>query len=54
VLRIVSGSMADAQPVFEAILASAMRMFDRFDATVWMVRGDHIVAVARPVARPSR
>src|SRR2546423_10049488 len=47
VLRIVSRSMADVQPVFDAILASVLRLFEGFDATVWMVEGDHLTAVAR-------
>ena len=41
VLKIVSSSVADAQPVFEAILASVLRMFEGFDATVWLLDGDH-------------
>jgi GAF domain-containing protein len=47
VLRIVSRSVADTQPTFEAILAATRRLFDGFDATVWLVKGDALVAVAR-------
>lgn len=42
VLGIVSGSMADAKPVFEAILASVLRLFRNFDGAVWMVDGDRL------------
>ena len=45
ILRIVSRSMADAQPVFRAILDSAIGMFEGMDATLWMVRGEDIHAV---------
>jgi GAF domain-containing protein len=47
VLRIVSRSLADAKPVFDAILAAAMRLFPAFDSTVWIAEGDRLVAVAR-------
>ena len=46
VLRIVSGSVADAQPVFEAILASVLRLFAGFDATVWAIEKESIVRKA--------
>ncbi len=47
VLRIVARSVADAQPVFQAILATTLRMFKDFDATVWTVRDGHLVSVVR-------
>jgi PAS domain S-box-containing protein len=47
VLRIVSSSMTNAQPVFQAILDAAMGMFENFDATVWELRGDDLVVLAR-------
>ena len=47
VLRIVSRSMADVQPVFDTILASVLRLFEGFDATVWMAQGSDLVSVAR-------
>jgi GAF domain-containing protein len=46
VLRIVSSSVADAQPVFNAILASVLRLFEGFDATVSLLEGDYLVAKA--------
>ena len=45
VLRIVSGSVADAKPVFDSILASVLRLFEGFDASLWLVRGDQLVPV---------
>jgi len=47
ILRIVSQSVADSHPAFEAILAAVRRLFDGFDATVWRVEQDRLVAVAR-------
>ena len=47
VLKIVSSSVSDAQPVFDAILASVLRMFEGFDATVWLVEGDNAVSAAQ-------
>ena len=47
ILRIVSQSVADSQPAFEAILAAVRRLFDGFDATVWRLETDRLVAVAR-------
>jgi signal transduction histidine kinase/putative methionine-R-sulfoxide reductase with GAF domain len=47
ILRIVSQSVADSQPSFEAILAALRRLFPGFDATVWRVENDRLVAVAR-------
>jgi len=47
VLRIVARSMDDVQPAFKAILESALKLFKDFDSTVWMVREDQLVAVAR-------
>ena len=47
ILRIVSQSVADSQPAFEAILAAARRLFPGFDSTVWRVDKDRLVAVAR-------
>jgi GAF domain-containing protein len=46
VLRIVSGSVADAQPVFDAILASVLGLFDGFDSTLWLVDAERCVPVA--------
>ena len=45
ILRVISGSLGDPQPVFEAILASLLRLFDGFDASVWLVQEDHVVPV---------
>ncbi|OGT84000.1 MAG: hypothetical protein A3H91_08675, partial [Gammaproteobacteria bacterium RIFCSPLOWO2_02_FULL_61_13] len=45
VLRIVSGSVADAKPVFDSILASLLRLFEGFDASLWLVQNDQLVPV---------
>ncbi len=47
ILKVIASSPSDVQPVFDAILASQMRLFDGFDATVWMVRDGRLHAVAR-------
>ncbi|MDF3010054.1 MAG: Adenylate cyclase, partial [Burkholderiales bacterium] len=47
VLRIVSRTVTDAQPTFDAILGVVLRLFPTFDATVWLVRDEHLVPVAR-------
>ena len=47
ILRIVSQSVADSQPAFQAILAAVRRLFAGFDATVWRVEQDRLVGVAR-------
>ena len=47
ILRIVSQSVADSQPAFQAILAALGRLFAGFDATVWRVEQDRLVGVAR-------
>ena len=54
VLRIVSRSVADTQPVFDAILASVLALFKGFDATVWMVEGEYLRPVARGGATQNR
>ncbi|OGT80524.1 MAG: hypothetical protein A3H91_12460 [Gammaproteobacteria bacterium RIFCSPLOWO2_02_FULL_61_13] len=46
VLRIVSSSVSDAQPVFNTILASVRRLFEGFDSTLWLVDGERCVPVA--------
>src|SRR5262249_37337092 len=40
ILRAISGSPADVQPVFAAVLASAARLCDALDATMFRVDGD--------------
>ena len=46
VLRIVSSSISDTQPVFDAILSSALQLFEGFDSSVRLVEGNQIVAIA--------
>ncbi|OGA02854.1 MAG: hypothetical protein A3H35_01035 [Betaproteobacteria bacterium RIFCSPLOWO2_02_FULL_62_17] len=59
VLRIVSQSLADTRPVFDAILQSVLRLFDGFGASVWLVEGDRVGPVVHggpssPMTIPSQ
>jgi hypothetical protein len=42
VLRVISSSPTDTQPVFDAIAASALRLFGGYSVTVSLVQGDQI------------
>src|SRR5262249_44134673 len=46
ILRIISGSPADAQPVFDAVAESAARLCAADDAVIWRLEGDGLRAVA--------
>jgi GAF domain-containing protein len=46
VLRVISSSPTDLQPVFAAVLTSAARLCDAFDATIFQVDGDRLRIVA--------
>jgi GAF domain-containing protein len=46
VLQVISGSMADAQPVFEKILESGERLYGRSDLRLFLARGDQLVLAA--------
>jgi GAF domain-containing protein len=47
VLRIISRSVAHAAPVFDTILESCQRLFNPYDAAVYLVEGDRVRGVAR-------
>ncbi len=47
VLKIVSRSVSHAAPVFETIIESCQRLFDPFDAAVYIVDGEMVKGVAR-------
>jgi two-component system NtrC family sensor kinase len=47
VLRIISRSVAHAAPVFNTILESCQRLFNPYDAAVYLVEGDRVRGVAR-------
>ena len=51
VLRIISRSVAHAAPVFDTILESCQRLFDPYDAAVYLVEGDRVRGVAQRGAR---
>jgi PAS domain S-box-containing protein len=46
ILRVISSSPTDVQPVFEAVVSSAARLCDAFDAAVHLVSGDVLRMVA--------
>jgi two-component system, NtrC family, sensor kinase len=46
ILRVISSSPADVQPVFAAVLTSAARLCDAFDAVILQVDGDRLRIVA--------
>ena len=46
VLQVISGSMADAQPVFEKILDSCERLFGRGDMGLFLAQGEQLAAAA--------
>jgi len=52
ILRVISSSPTDVQPVFEAVAASAARLCDAFDAAIYRVDGDSVRLVAHegPIA----
>jgi signal transduction histidine kinase len=53
ILRVISSSPTDVQPVFEAVLASAARLCDALDATMFRVDGDVLRLVAHEGPIPS-
>jgi GAF domain-containing protein len=46
ILRVISGSPTDVQPVFDAIVTSAMRLLGGFSATLRQLAGDQLDLVA--------
>ena len=53
ILRVISISPTDVQPVFAAVLTSAARLCDAFDATIFQVDGDGLRLVAHDGPIPS-
>src|SRR5258705_6477867 len=53
ILRVISSSPIDVQPVFVAVLASAARLCDALDATMFRVDGDVLRLVAHEGPIPS-
>ena len=52
ILRVISSSPTDVQPVFDAIVKSGLHFFDGMNVSLRLVKGDHIETVAStlPVA----
>ncbi len=46
ILRVISGSPTDVQPVFDAVAESAARLCDSFDSSIWRRDGDRFRVVA--------
>ena len=46
ILRVISGSPTDTQPVFDAIVKSGVQLFGGFDLSLRLVKGDRIETVA--------
>ena len=53
ILHVISSSPTDVQPVFAAVLRSAARLCDAFDATIFQVEGDELRLVAHEGPIPS-
>ena len=53
ILRVISRYPTDVQPVFAAVLRSAARLCDAFDATIFQVDGDGLRLVAHEGPIPS-
>ncbi len=53
ILRVISNSPADVQPVFDAIAHSATRLCESYDASIFRVDGDRLAFVAHhgPIAQ---
>ena len=54
ILKVIAASPSDAQPVFEAIAASAKRLLGGFSATVLRFLGDELHLVAYTPTEPRR
>ncbi len=53
ILRVISSSPTDVQPVFDVIASSAARLCDAFDVIVLRVDGDHLRLVAHTGSMPA-
>jgi GAF domain-containing protein/CheY-like chemotaxis protein len=53
ILRVISSSPTDVQPVFDVIASSAARLCDAFDVIVLRVDGDHLRLVAHTGPMPA-
>jgi GAF domain-containing protein len=51
ILKVISSSPTDVQPVFEAIVKSGVHLFDGLNVVLRLVNGDHIEQVASTLPR---
>ncbi len=51
ILRVISSSPTDTQPVFDAIVKSGVHLFGGMNVTLRLVKGDYIETVASTNAR---
>src|SRR5262249_27302674 len=54
ILRVISSSPTDVQPVFDAVAATASRLCEAFDAEIFRRNGDQLLLVAHHGPIPSR
>jgi len=52
ILKVISSSPTDVQPVFDAIVKSGLRLFGGLDVSLRLVKGDHTVTVASSLPIP--
>jgi GAF domain-containing protein/anti-sigma regulatory factor (Ser/Thr protein kinase) len=52
ILKVISSSPTDTQPVFDAIVKSGVRLFGGLDLTLRLVKGDQVEPVASTLAMP--
>src|SRR5262249_26808636 len=53
ILRVISGSQTDVQPVFDAIIRSAVRLLGGFSGVVTLIVGDQLHLAALTSTNPS-
>ena len=52
ILRVISSSPTDTQPVFDAIVKSGVHLFDGMNVSLRLIKGDHAETAASTIAAP--